>query len=562
MPQKAWRRALTGFLLPAAVYTAATAYFTWPLSSIATDHILSDWNPADAIHMIWILSWDVHALVTDPASLFQGNVLHPAPNVLLNSDHMLGVLPIFAPVAALTGNVVLAFNSVVLSSFVLCGLFMHILVRSWTGSNAAGYVAGLTFAFAPWRGGAFHWPHLLNVQYIPLFLLLLDSARKTGRIKVGLLAGAVFLLQLMASYSLAYIVVLILLCCMCADIIVRGIRRPLNSVLAVGAGTILPLAVFCVLSIPYLGATAAYSTEALQMNSEIVRICSQPAMKIVPVYVGLPELVLALAAMITFAKVRVDDDVSRVLGITFILVVALAVATGQEGFFAGAVAPYDWLVSVVPGFSLFRCPLRFGIGFAFATSVLAGFGAVHLLSLSPNRHRDPIAIGAVAIVAAIVLVRIQSPQANPIPTGSSVAPVYHWLAEQEAEGALLELPFDRRTPPSDDRDLKSDALTMYFSTFHWLPLINGYTSYLPEAARVLRSYAEQLPEKEPLQVLIDCADLRWILLHQPGPDELQRWDRLRGSFVREAFASPENGDIVFEVTAPPGPECRVDLGGE
>jgi hypothetical protein len=445
---------------------------------------------------------------------------------------------------------------------VLGGLFMHMLVRSWTASNAAAYVAALAFVFAPWRGDSYHWPHLLNVQYIPLYLLLLDRVRNSGRIGLGFLAGGVLLVQLLASYSLAYITVLILACLVATDIAVRGLRRPHEPLLAIGTATILPLLIFCVVSIPYVLSTGGYSPEATRLNSAVVQFCSLPLTGILPLYVSWAEGSLALVALMTVARSGGQNALARVLGLVLALVVTLGVATGHEGLLGGIIAPYEWLSALVPGFSFFRCPLRFGIGASFAASALAGIGAVQLLGLVRDRYRVSLSVALVAAVAAVLLVDPPRPKANPIPTGDSVAPVYHWLAERSKRGALLELPLDRRRPPSDGRDVESDALAMYLSTFHWLPLINGHTSYLPEVALRLRPYAERLPDKAALQRLIDCADLRWILLHRPDGHQRRRWDRLGSSLVRKAFVSPDGTQIVYEVTAPPRPNCGIDLEGD
>ena len=52
----------------------------------------------------WILAWDTHALTHDPTHLFQANVFYPAPSSLARSEHMLGSVPLFAPVYLATGN--------------------------------------------------------------------------------------------------------------------------------------------------------------------------------------------------------------------------------------------------------------------------------------------------------------------------------------------------------------------------------------------------------------------------------------------------------------------------
>src|SRR6266581_7405659 len=43
----------------------------------------------DAEWTVWVLGWVAHAIVTDPAHLFDANINFPAPRQLAGSDHYL-----------------------------------------------------------------------------------------------------------------------------------------------------------------------------------------------------------------------------------------------------------------------------------------------------------------------------------------------------------------------------------------------------------------------------------------------------------------------------------------
>src|SRR2546429_7910822 len=58
----------------------------------------------------WILAWDVHALTTNPAHLYDANIFYPFHDVLAYQDTLLGLLPLAAPVLLLSGNAVLTYN--------------------------------------------------------------------------------------------------------------------------------------------------------------------------------------------------------------------------------------------------------------------------------------------------------------------------------------------------------------------------------------------------------------------------------------------------------------------
>jgi hypothetical protein len=120
----------TKFLLVLVFFLAVARVKTWPLLAFLDTHIASDL--LDPLLVSWILAWDVHALTTDPMHLFDANIFYPVKRSLAFSEHLLGVLPIFAPVFLLTGNATVGYNLVLLLSFALSGVAMFALSFYWT----------------------------------------------------------------------------------------------------------------------------------------------------------------------------------------------------------------------------------------------------------------------------------------------------------------------------------------------------------------------------------------------------------------------------------------------
>src|SRR6185369_106052 len=129
-------------------------------------------SPDTYLHL-YILAWVHHALVTG-APLFDANMMYPATGTLAGSEHMLGHWPLYAGVYAESANPVLAYDWVLLSSFVLNALAAHALVRRWTGSAPAGLVAAAVYAWAPLRFAMLDTVQHLNVAYLPLLVLAAD----------------------------------------------------------------------------------------------------------------------------------------------------------------------------------------------------------------------------------------------------------------------------------------------------------------------------------------------------------------------------------------------------
>ena len=103
------------------------------------------------------------------------------------------------PVHALTGNLVLCYNLLLIGSLTAAALTMHLLARSVTGSERGAYVAGLIFGFAP-----YHFAHLRHIQlqalyFLPLSFLFLHRVFERQRAIDTFALGAVLGLQAVSS---------------------------------------------------------------------------------------------------------------------------------------------------------------------------------------------------------------------------------------------------------------------------------------------------------------------------------------------------------------------------
>lgn len=187
-------------LTAAAVYLAVALVFTWPLAAGLGRDI--PWDLGDSLLNAWILAWDAdhiwRFLTGDFGALsgfWNANIFFPEPLTLAFSEHLVAQAVQIVPVYALTGNIILSYNLLFLSTFVLSGLGTYLFVREVTGSARAGLVAGLIYAFAPYRVPQFAHLQVLSSQWMPFALYGVRRYFQTRRIQPLAGAGAALIAQ-------------------------------------------------------------------------------------------------------------------------------------------------------------------------------------------------------------------------------------------------------------------------------------------------------------------------------------------------------------------------------
>ncbi len=174
-------RRLTGWQLDSLAllfFVLMAVAMTWPVTP-NLGRSLEQWG--DALLQTWTLDWDAHAFVSNPLHFADANSFYPYANTLAFSETLVGQAILVAPVIWLTNNPVLAYNLLLLGSFVLCGWGMYLLGKDLTGSRVAGLIAGMIFGFFPHRFGQLSHLHLLTAQWMPFCLLFLRRFVSTGR---------------------------------------------------------------------------------------------------------------------------------------------------------------------------------------------------------------------------------------------------------------------------------------------------------------------------------------------------------------------------------------------
>jgi hypothetical protein len=423
----------------------------------------------DPLFSIWRLAWVNHQLLRDPLALFDANQFHPERLTLTYSDAMIVPSLMGAPLFWLGVHPVAIYNLLLLSTFVLSGAAMFLLVRALTGRSDAALVAGTLFALYPYRFEHYSHLELLMTMWMPLAVWGLHRTLAGGRLRDGLWTGLAFALQTLSS--LYYGCFLAVYMTVLGGALWLGRGRPRYPFKALAAGAMLsavliaPVAVNYIASRPMMGTReegtirfySAVGADYLQptFRSRLYRAWEaggRPERQLFPRLMPVALTAVALWPPLSIARIAY----------------ALALVVAVDGSFGLNGPTFTFLHAVLPPFQGLRVPARFSVFAGMSLAVLAGYGAVRLLERWP-RKRTLVAAGmlALAIAEAVPALGLQRVWDAP-------PPIYASIAGREPPVVLAEFPMPRDVFRSD-----FDTRYLYFSSFHWQNLVNGNSGFFP-----------------------------------------------------------------------------------
>lgn len=526
-----------------AVFAVLAAAMTWPqalhLSTHAPQH-------QDIYFNMWRLAWFAHALATSPSRLFDANIFHPEPRALAFSDAMIVEGAAAAPLLWAGVNPLLVHNILLLAAIALSGAAMYALVRYLTGSRGAGLLAGVVFAFAPYRVEHIMHMELQWTMWMPLAFLSLHRTLDTGRLKYGIATGACIALQMLSSiYYGIFLATLIALASLL--LLPRDRQVPFGrAARALVAGAVLAVAISALYAVPYLGAHGKVGDRGLE---DVAAFSATPSSYLVATpgnwlygraqgTRGRAERRLfpgALAVVLGIAGLLLATPSRRAIAYLLLLVAAFEASLGVGGYI------YTFLYEHVPVYRGLRAAARLGIFVVMFLGVLAGFGYRALAAgLSPR-----VRAVAVAALAAILLAEYRA-TVGLIPYAAGAPPVYRLLARQP-RGVVAEFPV-----PTLDRLPGRDAEYAFMSTYHWFPLVNGYSGNYPPSYLSRLERLRGFPDETSL-VQLRRDGVRYVIVHRFGhTDELLTEIRTRlnaaGFFVElGAFDAADGPALLYQV---------------
>jgi hypothetical protein len=487
-------------VVASAFLTALTIMLTWPQAMHLGTHVATHQDPRLSI---WRLAWLAHALGGDPRHLFDGNIFYPSPGTFAYSDATLLEGLIAAPWFWIHGNAVGVYNVLLLAGIVSSGIGMFVLTRYLTGDLDAALVSATIFTLVPYRVEHFMHLELQWTMWMPLSLWAIHRAFDRGSTRSGLLAGLLIGLQVLSCVYYG-----VFLCIIAGALaVLLAVTRPgraVGGVRALAIGSIIPVAVAAVYAQPYLANAKILGPrppeEIAQFSARAASYFAAPqenwlwgwtawgfSGNELHLFPGALAIALAVVALL-FRRGR------------FAWIYAALAALAVELSFGLNGTLYRWLYEHVASLNGFRAPARFAILGCCALAVLGGFGFQALLRFVPGRQSRR----ALLITTLVALgLEFGSAPMRLEPLATEVPDGYKFLRRMHPS-VIVELPFE-------DWEMAPDF--MYWSTYHWNALVNGYSGYQPPAYIETLRRMRTFPDDSSVARL-EQLGVRYLVVHE------------------------------------------------
>lgn len=518
MSRFSWAKSFWSLVWPILFYLGLTILWTWPLTLNVTTTLPG--NGADPLLQAWIITWNAHALQTDPTQIWNAPIFYPYAGTLTYNDHLLFWTIVVFPLLVL-GQTVVAYNISFILSFVFTGYGAYLLTRELLrdrvqplAATIGALLAGALFTFSSYRLAHISHLNLLQMMWLPLTLFWLRrmaTSQGTAYWRAALLTGVFAGIQSAVAVYYAPMVAMTLL-------IVGGVwlwpahwKRPeLQRIIGGAALTgVVIVVIFLPLLWPYVevyrylnitrpllelnvwSAPLQSYLSAPPQNTFYTKFNGIVVTNIHGELTLFPGFIASLLGIIGFI-----DTVRRKLwsiAIAFFLIIFLSVIFSfgmnlritHGGEVVSTMLPYSLLYQYLPGFNALRVPARWWMIGSLALSVLAGIGVAALWQQRMWRW------GA----SLLAIIAVMEHLAIPMPTMAvqPLHPVYAWLrqADQAEHRVVLELPLPEELTIATIPIL---AERQFQQTYHWRSLVVGYSGLTPHGTREILRLAQQLPD--------------------------------------------------------------------
>jgi hypothetical protein len=513
-------------LLVVALFAGLTILMTWPQARVFGTQA---YPHQDVYFNMWRLEWIAHAMVSRSDHVFDGNIFYPERRTLAYSDAMPVEGVLAAPMIWAGVRPVFVHNVMMLGAIALSGAAMFALVLYLTGSRGAALLAGIVFAFAPYR-----FEHLMHMElqwtmWMPLAFLAFHRTLDTGEFKMGVLTGLLVALQMLSS--IYYGIFLATVLAIVGPLLLMFDRRVTlrRALMPLMAGALLAVLISGAYAIPYIQARQRVGERP---QDQVMQFSARPSSYMVAtpnnwlygnflegrgrgerrLFPGLLVIALAICGLL------LKPVSARILIYLISLVLAFEASLGLRGYV------YRVLFDYVPVYHGLRAPARLGIFVVMFLGVLGAYGYQHIVeSRGVRTRRILVAVFATILLAEYSVTMELMDYPNQPPS------LYRYL-KSLPKGVVAEFPVPRvNSLPGPD------AEHSYFSIFHWFPIVNGYSGSYPPTYLSRLENLQHFPDATAMKRLRNDG-VRYIIVHEGGytPDA-------GGTVLRELVATGQVG---------------------
>jgi hypothetical protein len=491
----------------------------WPLALHPGSRISEDLG--DPVRTAWQLAWQGHAVLHNPSAFYESNAFWPLPHTFAFSDSLLGYLP-----ASLIGSgaeaALVRYNLLFLFAYALCFVGAYLLARELGAGRLGSAVAGVAFAYAPFKLSLTGHLHVISSGGIPLALFLLVRGYRRGSPRMVVAGWLVAAWQLTLGFTLglqlAYLLAVIAAIAAVVWLARGRPRLPRSLVAATLAGAVVFAGVGAFQARPLLRVSHDYP-QAKRGGSEIAHF-SAPLKAFVSAPVEdrvwggptasirnslktqneqnqFPGVTVALLALVGLVAGTAFTRRLRA-GLAVGVVVTAALALGY-GILDGDLT-YRLLHDYGPGWEGVRTPGRLATLTSLGLALLAAAGVDRLAGAAARRSgRQRMALLAPPALAVVlaggVLVEglgsVPHPSVPPVPSG-----------EDAAAAPQVHLP----TNPAFDR------VYQFWSSNRFQPIANGVATFSVYSQDVLRRRMASFPDA-PSVAFLRRRGIRSVILH-------------------------------------------------
>ena len=485
------------------LFIVLTAVMTYPQVFHMMEGVHDEGDP---LLVTWVLAWVAHQLPRAPAHLFDANIFYPERNTLAYSETLLVPGAAAAPLHWIGVPPILVYNLVFLSGFAISGVTVALLVRRLTGHSGAAILAGIVFAFPPYRIDHYAHLQLQQTQFIPLAMLAFHRLLDTNRIRDGVWLGVAVACQMLSCmyygiFLIPYMAVV------CGTLLIARREMPRRRLAALAVAAAVVVVMLLPLGRAYMAARAVVGErgraevaagsatwrnylappEANAVYGHVFARFMEPERRLFPGFVAIAIAIIALWPPVTATRIAYG------LG----LLLAFDVSLGLNGIVYSAL--YDYFLP----FKALRIPARMGLMVGFSLAVLAGYGAARIAARLPSPLMRRVVLVTIGV---LMLVEYAS------------VPLTFWTAPQRPPAAYADLVRDRGDSPTavlfevPTLGATTDPVYQYYSTFHWQYLVNGYSGFFPPSYGRVVHAVENFPDEPSIDEL-KSHGVRYVVIH-------------------------------------------------